>query len=105
MIERLRQCNSCSQRARCELFVPGDDCYIDERLEVQICGRERGFTNVWMAYVNRSLRIFGGNLKQRKKMNRKREREYYQEVKFEDKLEEERCKISSNSESGKKQED
>lgn len=104
MIERLRQCNSCSKRARCELFVPGKDCYIDKRLEVQICGAKRGFSNIWMAYINKSICLFGGNSKKRQKEINKKADEYYEEVRFRKEMEEEACKISNNSGSGKKQE-
>lgn len=104
MIEKLRQCNSCSGRARCEFFIPGKDCFIDSRTEVLLFGRNEGFSNLWMAYVNRTIRLFGGNLKNRKNRLIKKEKEYWEEIKPIYKRGGEECKILNNSESGKKQE-
>ena len=96
MIERLKQCNSCNVRARCELFVRGEDCYIEKRFEVQVYGREKGFTNIWMAYINRSICMFGSKSEEREKIFSKRANEYWEEIKPLFKLEEKTCKTSKN---------
>jgi len=79
-MERINYCNSCKNRALCEYFVPSELCFIDERFNFEIYGREGNFRKQWELYINQMMRTFGNNSEARKNKAWKNADGYFQEI-------------------------
>jgi hypothetical protein len=61
--------------------VPGEDCFIDQRILFEVYGRNEGFMKEWFLYISLIMRAFGANSETRKDKLRQKGDEYYNDIK------------------------